>query len=158
MCGLSEWAVHKNVNGRQMNCTVDRELCLLPSGVTAIRQAVGQTYYIILLIFWSGWGRWAGSRETWTSFWVTVRLNGWVYVARAMALSYCLQSASTSNEDLGETGQQFVVNNIVRVYGSELGFTIHNDPSTRSRSTIRDQKIVTSLQVWTVIHISWAWC
>jgi len=39
--------------------------------------------YIILLIFWSGWGKRASSGEIWTSFWVSVRLNGWVHVARA---------------------------------------------------------------------------
>jgi len=42
---------------------MDQELYVLPSGVTTIRQAMGQTYYIVLLIFWSGWGRWAGNGE-----------------------------------------------------------------------------------------------
>jgi len=42
-------------------------------------------------------------------------------------------------------GQEFVVNNIVRFYGSESQFAIHDDPGAGSRSTIRDPKIVTSL-------------
>jgi len=42
-------------------------------------------------------------------------------------------------------GQEFAVNNIVYVYGSESRFAIHDDPGAGSRSTIRDPKIVTSL-------------
>jgi len=43
-------------------------------------------------------------------------------------------------------GQEFAVNNIVRFFGSESRFAIHNDLGAGSRSTIiRDPKIVTSL-------------
>jgi len=90
ICGLSEWTVHKNAKGRLLDSwwtSVWTENCVLPSGVTAIRLAMGQTYYIILLIFWSGWGRQAGSGETWTSIWVSVRLNGWLYVARTQGVA-----------------------------------------------------------------------
>jgi len=93
-------------NGRLINFSVDGELCVLPSRViilcvtdTAIRQ-----YTIILLIFWSGWGRQPGCGETWTSFWVSERLNGWVYVARAQGLALLFNEWQYRIEDLGEMG------------------------------------------------------
>jgi len=91
ICGLSELAVHKHQ--ALMNFSVDLELCVLPSGVTAIRQAIVQTYYIITLIFWVD----GQAAERHGPFWVIIRLNGWVYVAGHMALSYYLTSASTCN-------------------------------------------------------------
>jgi len=54
---------------------------------------------IIMLLFWSVWGRRAGSGETWTSFFGEQRL----YVARVPGVALLFNGDdSTGNEDLGE--------------------------------------------------------
>jgi len=61
------------------------------------------------------------------------------------ALRYYLMSASEAMKTWAKCvymGQEFAVNNIVRFYGSESQFAIHDDPSLGSRSNVRDPKIV----------------
>jgi len=88
-----------------------QRLCVLPSGVTAM----GQTNYIILLIFWVGTGRRRRDMDVLlgelTTEWVCVCGQG-----EEPCVIY-LTSANTSHEELGEMCLQFEVINMVRFYG-----------------------------------------
>jgi len=106
-----------------MTFTMDRELCVLPSGVnslcvmdTATRQAY---YYTANILVYVGRGRQRRDRD--------VLLGECMWPGhRALLFNEPAQALTTWAKGV-YAGQEFAVNNIVRFYSSESRFAIHDD-------------------------------
>jgi len=121
ICGLSEWAVHKNTKHRQTDNwwtpVLTENLCAtLWCHNHNTSHGTNTLYCTTNILVWVG--RRAGSVETWTFFWVSRQLNGGCMQPGHWALHYYWTSASTSNEDRGEMclhgEKEFALNKIVR--------------------------------------------